>query len=99
MKDRKKDHITLAFESQTTREELDNRFFYEPMLAAHPTGGLPQFLFLGKPFRIPLWVSSMTGRTLLASKINNNLARACNEFGFGMGLGSCRSLLENDAHL
>jgi isopentenyl-diphosphate Delta-isomerase len=98
MKDRKKDHIALAFESQTMREEMDNRFFYEPMLAAHPVDELSPIVFLGKTFRVPLWVSSMTGGTLLASKINNNLAQACKEFGFGMGLGSCRSLLENDAH-
>ena len=35
----------------------------------------------------------MTGGTELAGKINHNLAKACNEFGLGMGLGSCRSLL------
>jgi isopentenyl-diphosphate delta-isomerase len=99
MKDRKKDHITLAFESQTTREELDSRFFYEPMLAAHPSRDLSHFTFLGKTFQAPLWVSSMTGGTLLAARINQNLARACKDFGFGMGLGSCRSLLENDSHL
>jgi isopentenyl-diphosphate delta-isomerase len=35
----------------------------------------------------------MTGGTAMAKKINHNLARACGEFGMGMGLGSCRSLL------
>ena len=40
----------------------------------------------------------MTGGTALAKTINTNLARACNEFGMGMGLGSCRMLLENEAH-
>jgi isopentenyl-diphosphate delta-isomerase len=43
-----------------------------------------------------MWVSSMTGGTKLARTINTNLARACNEFGMGMGLGSCRILLEKD---
>jgi len=45
----------------------------------------------------PIWVSSMTGGTKEAFTINHNLAKACREFGMGMGLGSCRSLLyEND---
>ncbi|MFO7844246.1 MAG: hypothetical protein R6V16_10600, partial [Bacteroidales bacterium] len=34
-----------------------------------------------------------------AKIINTNLARACNEFGLGMGLGSCRTLLESDEYL
>lgn len=97
MEDRKKDHINLAFKSQTPKNLLDNRFYYEPMLSAHPTG-LKPFSFLQKTFRAPLWASSMTGGTALASKINQNLARACKEFGFGMGLGSCRSILKDDTH-
>lgn len=47
----------------------------------------------------PIWVSSMTGGTEKASRINENLARACKEFGLGMGLGSCRPLLESDERL
>lgn len=94
---RKRDHIELAFQSQVEVSALDSRFYYEPMLAAHPAGGAwPAFSFLGKTFRIPLWVSSMTGGTQLARTINHNLARACGEFGMGMGLGSCRSLLYSD---
>jgi isopentenyl-diphosphate delta-isomerase len=38
----------------------------------------------------------MTGGTKLAGKINRNLARACNEFGMGMGLGSCRVIMDDD---
>lgn len=40
----------------------------------------------------------MTGGTAIAGKINRHLAMACNEFGIGMGLGSCRSLLYNDTY-
>lgn len=91
---RKKDHIELAFQSQVDRSALDGRFFYEPMLAPHPgRGSWPAFSFLGKTLRLPLWVSSMTGGTEFAHTINHNLARACRDFGMGMGLGSCRSLL------
>ncbi len=91
---RKRDHIELAFRSKVEREQLDARFTYEPLLAAHPApGSLHPFNFLGKTLRVPIWVSSMTGGTEWARIINANLARACAEFGMGMGLGSCRSLL------
>lgn len=95
---RKKDHIDLAFKSQTGRLEIDDRFHYEPMLAAHPAGGLAPFTFLGREHRLPMWVSSMTGGTKLAGTINRNLARACREFGMGMGLGSCRIILDDDTY-
>jgi isopentenyl-diphosphate delta-isomerase len=97
---RKQDHIELAFRSQVQQMSLDNRFYYEPMLAAHPKKMEDtSFAFLGKTFRAPLWVSSMTGGTEWAKTINHNLARAANEFGFGMGLGSCRSLLTENEYL
>ncbi len=97
---RKKDHIELAFQSQVEAFELDKRFYYEPALAAHPQpGSLPPQTFLNKTLRTPIWVSSMTGGTELARTINRNLARACAEFGMGMGLGSCRQLLYSDEYL
>lgn len=97
---RKKDHIELAFRSRVESGMLDPRFYYEPMLSAHPaSGALAPFRFLGKQLRAPIWVSSMTGGTAMAGKINHNLARACAEFGMGMGLGSCRQLLYSDEYL
>ncbi len=97
---RKRDHIELAFNSQVAARQLDHRFFYEPLLAAHPDlNQLENFSFLKKEMRVPIWVSSMTGGTELAYTINHNLARACREFGMGMGLGSCRALLYSDDRL
>jgi len=98
---RKSDHIELAFKSQVASAELDTRFYYEPMLTAHPgkSDHWPEFSFLGKKMELPLWVSSMTGGTKMAGVINRNLARACAEFGMGMGLGSCRALLSSDEYL
>lgn len=95
--ERKKDHIELAQQSQTAL--LDNRFYYEPLLAAHPQENLLPINFLGKQMLAPIWISSMTGGTAIAGKINENLARACAEFGLGMGLGSTRKLLLNDDYL
>jgi isopentenyl-diphosphate delta-isomerase len=96
--EKKKAHLDLALQSQTLRETRDNRFNYEPMLSAHPKGILKPFPFLGKTMRVPIWISSMTGGTEAAMLINRNLARVCNEFGLGMGLGSCRILLEEDQY-
>jgi len=99
MEGRKKDHIDLAFDSQTLIKDIDTRFFYEPMLSAHPVNNIPETYFAGKRQKLPMWVSSMTGGTEMAGIINRNLARACREFGIGMGLGSCRIILNDDRHL
>ena len=96
---RKQDHIELAFESRVAVESLDRRFYYEPMLRAHPPKTLPTINFLGKQLALPIWVSSMTGGTEMGRTINQNLARACAEFGMGMGLGSCRSILYDSTYL
>lgn len=100
--ERKKDHIDLAVSSQLPRRMVDSRFFYEPLLSAHPAShsAAPSdlaFSFLGKTLKAPLWISSMTGGTGEARHINQNLARLCREMGLGMGLGSCRVLLADDA--
>ena len=98
LENRKRDHINLAFKSQTSLSEMDRRFHYEPILKGHPDTGLKPFTILGKELRLPVWVSSMTGGTKLAGTINRNLARACREFGMGMGLGSCRIIMEDDTY-
>ena len=100
---RKLDHLDLASHSQSTSFDHDRRFDYEPMLSAHPPSPskqeTPPFTFLGKEMGAPLWISSMTGGTKRAFHINENLARVCAEFKLGLGLGSCRSLLESKHHL
>ncbi len=92
---RKRDHIDLALDSRTLECEQDRRFMYEPLLSAHPNEVDLSKTFLGKTLDFPLWISSMTGGTTHARKINENLAKLCAEFKLGMGLGSCRSLLHS----
>ncbi len=54
--------------------------------------------FLNKQLKAPFLVSSMTGGSDLAAKININLATASEEKGWAIGLGSTRALLESKAH-
>jgi isopentenyl-diphosphate delta-isomerase len=94
---RKKDHIELTFKSRPKRQIELGDLNYEPILSAHPS--VEDKLttnFMGHTLDLPLWVSSMTGGTEQARTINQNLAKACGEFKFGMGLGSCRSLLNDN---
>ncbi len=99
MESRKKDHISLALRSQIGKDYLNKKFNYEPALSAHPMDDLPNYDFLNKKLKLPVWVSSMTGGTAQAKKINTNLAKVCREYGMGMGLGSCRPLLEDSSRL
>lgn len=92
---RKSDHLDLSLASvPDSRIELGG-LHYEPMLSAHPDIDSISYPFLGFDFGLPLWVSSMTGGTEKAKVINKNLALACGEFKLGMGLGSCRPLLDS----
>lgn len=98
MEKRKNEHIELALQSRVSVNELDERFNYEPMLSGHTMGYPQAFPFMGKILRTPVWISSMTGGSDKAYTINRNLAMICHEFGMGMGLGSCRALLEDNDH-
>lgn len=51
-----------------------------------------------KTMNYPIWISSMTGGTKLANSINKRLAEICGKYGLGMGLGSCRQLLDSDQY-
>jgi isopentenyl-diphosphate delta-isomerase len=50
--------------------------------------------FLGKALRLPLLISSMTGGTSEAQRINHHLAEGAQAAGIAMGLGSLRAALE-----
>lgn len=50
--------------------------------------------FLGRPLRVPLLVSSMTGGTTEANRINRRLAEAAERRGWAFALGSGRAAIE-----
>jgi len=51
--------------------------------------------FLGKSFSFPLMVSAITGGAVVSKKINQDIAKAAQELGIGMGLGSMRAMIES----
>ncbi|MBT3982550.1 MAG: type 2 isopentenyl-diphosphate Delta-isomerase [Bacteriovoracaceae bacterium] len=95
---RKDDHLELALSAQLCSSENDNRFYYEPMLSAHPNPDLNELEceFLDKKIGAPIWISSMTGGSVEGRRINENLARVAKKHSLPMALGSCRSLLDSD---
>ncbi len=95
--DRKLEHIKLTDAAQTAHILADKRFYYEPLFSGNREVPDLSLDFAGHKLDLPIWVSSMTGGTGIAAKINENLARACGEFGIGIGLGSCRKLLSKDS--
>ena len=97
---RKADHIRINLEHDvqfpllTTgleRYRLQHRALPELSLAEVTT----RTRFLGKALEAPLLVSSMTGGTALARRINMNLAAAAQEHGIAMGVGSQRAAIED----
>lgn len=95
---RKRDHIDLSFQSQVNSDKPDARFYYEPLMG-NPGDIDLSLQFAGYDFDAPIWISSMTGGTVFSSKINENLAKIANKFNLGLGLGSCRQLLDSDEYL
>lgn len=94
---RKQSHLDLAFASQN--HQIDTRFFYEPMLSGHPDKNEKWSVKFGsKMMDYPLWISSMTGGSSQAGAVNKILAAAAKKFRLGMGLGSCRIILEDQTY-
>src|SRR5699024_8434917 len=100
---RKTEHIKLCLEDQV--EGVNKTTGLEGISFIH--NALPEIdfnkidlstLFLDKHVQAPFLVSSMTGGSDLAERINMNLALASEEKGWAIGLGSTRELLESDAH-
>lgn len=97
---RKADHIRINLEENVQFPRLTTgleryRFLHQ----AVPELNLAEIdlstAFLGKPLTAPILISSMTGGTEQAHRINRNLALAAQQMGIAMGLGSQRAAIEN----
>jgi isopentenyl-diphosphate delta-isomerase len=96
---RKADHIRIcleedvAFQQTTGLERFRFRHCCLPELNA-PDIDLST-VFLGHRLQAPLLISSMTGGTEQAQRINTHLAEVAQQYGLAMGVGSQRVAIEN----
>ena len=96
MSSRKEDHISLAMQSATPATSLDRRFDYDPVHGIHPSEDARwPVRFAGFELEYPVWISSMTGGAVRAGEINSRLAQLCGKYRLGMGLGSCRKIIDD----
>ena len=98
---RKSEHIRINLEEDVQSGLTTGLEHYSLIHQALPEMDLDdvdlsQTLF-GKRQPVPILVSSMTGGTDEATRINRNLATAAQETGLAMGVGSQRAAIENPA--
>ncbi|MFH0890301.1 MAG: type 2 isopentenyl-diphosphate Delta-isomerase [Candidatus Aenigmatarchaeota archaeon] len=96
---RKLDHINIVLEKEVRNKNPSGFGDVELIHDALPEINFDNVdtsaEFLGKKLSAPIIISAMTGGTKEAEKINKNLAKAAEEFGIGMGVGSQRAMIEN----
>ncbi len=96
---RKLEHIDIclnknvSFKKKTTLfEDID--LVYSPLPELRKKDISTETSFLGKKFKIPFMASAITGGAKKAEKLNKDIAKACQNLGIGMQLGSQRAMLE-----
>lgn len=98
-KSRKDDHIRICLEEKV---EFAKSNGFEHVDLEHRA--LPEIdkeeidlstKFMGSKFECPLFIEAMTGGTKEGKRINRNLAKAAENLGIGMGVGSQRAMLED----
>src|SRR5512145_644604 len=98
---RKADHIRINLEEDVRSGLTTGLERYRFVHQALPDLDLAQVdtrvTLLGKTLRSPLLISSMTGGTETARRLNQTLAEAAQATGIAMGLGSQRAALEDQA--
>lgn len=98
-KTRKNDHIRICLENDVEYKKTNGFEKFEFEHNALPELDFEKIdtstEFLGKKFRAPILIEAITGGTPESEKINKNLAKAAQELGIGMGVGSQRAALEH----
>jgi isopentenyl-diphosphate delta-isomerase len=99
---RKADHIRINLEEDVQFKRLSNGleqyfFLHQALPELDLTTINTSVTIFGKVLRTPLLISSMTGGTAEARKINRTLAAAAQEAGMAMGLGSMRAAIEDQS--
>ena len=100
--ERKTDHIRINLEEDVAFKRLTNGLEkYSFLHQALPDLNLAEIdthvTLFGKRLNTPVFISSMTGGTVEAQKINLMLAEAAQSVGMAMGLGSQRAAIEDSS--
>lgn len=96
---RKVDHIRINLEKDVQFPHLTTglenyRFLHQAIPEINLTAVDTTVALFGKTLSAPIVISSMTGGTEMAYRINQNLAEAAQAQGVAMGLGSQRAAIE-----
>ncbi len=99
LEQRKAEHLHINLEKDVHSPHLTTglehyRFIHNALPEIALGDVDPTTVFLGKRLRLPLLISSMTGGTAEARRINYHLAEGAQAAGIAMGLGSLRAALE-----
>ena len=99
LEQRKSEHLRINLEKDVSFPRLTTGLErYRFVHNALPEISLDQVdlstTFLGKKLRLPILISSMTGGTSEAQRINFHLAEGAQAAGIAMGLGSLRAAIE-----
>ena len=99
LEERKSEHLHINLDKDVSFPLLTSgleryRFVHNALPEVALDGVDLQTMFLGRTLRLPLLISSMTGGTSEAQRINRHLAEGAQAAGIAMGLGSLRAAIE-----
>lgn len=99
VKQRKIEHVSVALGQNVSAPQRANWSDISFVHQALPEVDLDQIdtsvTFLGRQLRYPIFISSLTGGHPDVTHINRNLARAAEQYGLALGVGSQRAAIVN----
>src|SRR5713101_4866348 len=99
MKQRKAEHVSVALSQDVSVPQRANWGDIQFVHQALPEVDLDEIEtsvnFLGRTLRYPIFMSSLTGGHPDVMSINRNLARAAEQYGLALGVGSQRAAIVN----
>lgn len=99
VKQRKIEHVSIALGQDVSAQQRANWNDIQFVHQALPEVDLDEIdtsvTFLGHTLRYPIFISSLTGGHPDVISINRNLARAAEQYGLALGVGSQRAAIVN----
>src|SRR3989440_13070783 len=99
VKQRKIEHVSIALGQDVSAPQRANwsdiQFVHQALPEVDLDAIDTSVTFLGHPLRYPIFISSLTGGHPDVLSINRNLARAAEQYGLALGVGSQRAAIVN----